>query len=115
MLGAVDEADEARKVAEELRRIAYTLERVPDRRHQARAFGAAARTVSRMEAEELRRRFERRTLDELPGIGKVIAGVIGDLMAGREVTYLEKVPTVVQREAHLEGLAARLMAALKGD
>ena len=108
MLETVDESEVPRRVAEELRRIAYTLERVPDRRHQARAFGAAARTVARMEAGDLRWRFETRSLDELPGIGKSIAGVIGDLMAGREVTYLVGVgPRHHEPVAHEQTLVRR--------
>ena len=46
----MDEAEVPKRIAEELRKIAYTLEKVPDRRHQARAFGQAARTLTRMES-----------------------------------------------------------------
>ena len=111
----MDESDGPKRIAEELRKIAYTLEKVPDRRHQARAFGNAARGIARIDPQELRIRFETRSLDELPGIGKTIAGVIGDLLSGREPAYLESVPAVVERKARLDGLAGRLMEALRGD
>jgi putative hydrolase len=68
-----------------------------------------------MEGKELLWRFESRTLEELPGIGKTIAGVISDLLTGGETTYLDSVPAVVDRKAQLDGLAGRLMSALKGD
>jgi putative hydrolase len=111
----MDEAAVPKAIAEELRRIAYTLEKVPDRRHQARAFGHAARTLANMDAGELRWRFETHSLDELPGIGKTIAGVISELMTKGETSYLDSVPPVVERKANLSGLAGRLLDALKGD
>jgi putative hydrolase len=111
----MDEESVPKAIAEELRVIAYTLEKVPDRRHQARAFGQAARTLAKLEPAELRWRVETRSLDELPGIGKTIAGVIVDLMTKGETTYLDSVPPVVERKARLEGLAGRLMEALQGD
>jgi putative hydrolase len=111
----MDEEAVPKALAEELRRIAYTLEKVPDRRHQARAFGQAARTLAKLEASELRWRVETRTLDDLPGIGKTIAAVISDLMTKGETNYLDSVPPVVERKARLDGLAGRLMEALKGD
>lgn len=111
----MDEEEVPRRIAEELRRIAYTLEKVPDRRHQARAFGHAARLLAQMEPGELRWRFETRSFDELPGIGKTIAAVIADLLTKGETAYLDSVPPVVERKARLDGLASRLMEALRGD
>lgn len=111
----MEDGDTPRRLAEELRRIAYTLEKLPDRRHQARAFGHAARTIAKLDAGELQWRFETRSFEELPGIGKVIAGVLTDLMTHGSTSYLDNVPPAVERKARLDGLAGRLMQALRGD
>lgn len=104
-----------KRVAEQLRQIAYTLERAQDRRHQARAFGHAARVVARMDPGELRWRYETKRLEEVAGIGRATAGAIADVLEGREPAYLDKVPPLVERQAALEGLAAQLRNALAGD
>jgi putative hydrolase len=110
-----DEDELPRFLAEELHRIGYVLERIPDKRHQAQAFHRAARTIKTRDASELRWRSEAGALDELPGVGRVIASVVGDLIRTGETSYVEKLPVVVPKAAHLEGLAQRLMQALKGD
>ncbi len=114
-MAGTDEDQISKTVAEALRRIAYALQRVPDRRHQAHAFGHAARTIAKLDSAELRWRFESNRLEELSGVGKATASVIADVMSGREPSYLEKVPVVDGRKAQLEGLAGKLMEALKGD
>jgi putative hydrolase len=104
------------EVAEALRQLAYRLELDPDRRHQARAFGRAARTVKDLPASELAERARRRTLTDLPGIGKTIADVIGELVSGKVPSYVEKLPVAPDaRERALSPEAAAILSQLKGD
>jgi putative hydrolase len=104
-----------KSVAEALRRIGYRLELDPERRHQARAFGRAARTVVALQPAELLARSSSGTLTELPGIGKVIAEVISELVQGIEPAYVQRLPEVVERERTLSDGAAAILRQLKGD
>jgi putative hydrolase len=104
-----------KSVAESLRRIGYRLELDPERRHQARAFGRAARTVVALPAAELLARSSNGTLTELPGVGKVIAEVISDLVQGIEPAYVQRLPEVVERERTLSDDAAAILRQIKGD
>jgi putative hydrolase len=103
------------EVAEGLRRIGYRLELDPERRHQARAFARAARVIKELSAGDLLARCQTGALTELPGIGKVIAGVIQELVQGIEPAYLEGLPEVSSRSKLLSPDAAAILQALKGD
>jgi putative hydrolase len=102
-------------VADGLKRIAYRLEMDPERRHQARAFSRAARMIKDVPASELEARLQKGTLTELPGVGKAIAGVIADLLQGKEPEYAEKLPAIPERGTMLTTEAAAILQALKGD
>ena len=104
-------------VAAGLRQIAYRLELDPERRHQARAFGRAARVIATMTEPELKTRAANATLTELPGIGKVIAEVIVELARGVEPAYVARLPEVTLsiRESALSEAAADIFRRLKGD
>jgi putative hydrolase len=102
-------------VSEALKRIAYRLELDPERRHQARAFARAARTVKDVPASELQARADLGTLTGLPGVGKTIASVIADLLQGNEPAYLAQLPPSVEREKSLSEAGAGILRALKGD
>jgi putative hydrolase len=102
-------------VAEALRRIAYRLELDPERRHQARAFGRAARVIKDLTASELEARSRQGTLTELPGVGKTIASVIADLVQGKDPDYVNALPPVVERTARLSDAGAAILRALRGD
>jgi putative hydrolase len=111
----VQPADSA-QIAEALKRIAYRLELDPERRHQARAFSRAARTIKDLSSSELAERARKRTLTDLPGVGKSIAEVITDLLQGREPAYLERLPIAPEvREKALSAPAAAILRKLKGD
>jgi putative hydrolase len=102
-------------VSETLKRIAYRLELDPDRHHQARAFSRAARIVKDLPATELVARASKGTLTDLPGVGKVIAGVIADVIQGKDPGYFEQLPPVAAREKHLPEAGAAILRQLKGD
>jgi putative hydrolase len=92
-----------------LRQIAFQLERAGEPTYRVRAFRRAAAIVDDLPAGDLAKRAERGTLTELTGIGKATAGVIMDVLNGREPEYFEKIaePEPVGGE--------KLRAALKGD
>jgi putative hydrolase len=105
--------DEQRDPAEDLRSIAFCLERALEPSYRVRAFRTAAATVGGLTRAELERRAASGTLSELPGIGKVTATVVGESLAGEEPVYLRRVQTLGDTPV-TEGAAA-LRAALKGD
>ena len=102
-----------RDPAEDLRSIAFCLERALEPSYRVRAFRTAAATVGGLTRGELDQRAAAGTLAELPGIGKVTATVVTESLAGEEPVYLRRVQTLGDTPV-TEGAAA-LRAALKGD
>ena len=95
-----------------LRRIAFLLERTQAETYKVKAFRAAAATLLRLSADEVRERAERGTLRELPGIGASTEKVVSETVAGRTPAYLERLEETAGplAEAGLE-----LRAGLRGD
>ena len=102
-----------RDAADDLRAIAFALERAVEPSYRVKAFRTAAAVVAGLSAEELTWRAQHGTLGELPGIGTVTALVITESLAGEEPNYLRRVADLGEQPVS-EG-AARLRAALKGD
>jgi putative hydrolase len=102
-----------RDPADDLRSIAFCLERALEPSYRVRAFRTAAATVDRTPAAELAERAAAGSLVELPGIGKVTATVVTESLAGEEPVYLRRVLTLGGTPV-AEGAAA-LRAALGGD
>ncbi|RSD25289.1 PHP domain-containing protein [Amycolatopsis eburnea] len=73
-----------------LREIAFQLERAGEPTYRVRAFRNAAATVDKTDASQLASMAENGTLTSLPGIGKATAGVIEDVLAGRDPAYRAK-------------------------
>ncbi|WP_103337588.1 PHP domain-containing protein [Amycolatopsis sp. CA-126428] len=92
-----------------LREIAFQLERAGEPTYRVRAFRNAAATVDKTGAEKLAQLAENGTLTSLPGIGKATAGVIEDVLAGRDPAYRGK---LVEKELP-DGEPLR--SALRGD
>ena len=102
-----------RDPADDLRSIAFCLERALEPSYRVRAFRTAAAVVDRTPSDELARRAADGTLVELSGIGKVTALVVTESLAGEEPVYLRRVQTLEGTPVS-EG-AGRLRAALQGD
>jgi len=102
-----------RDPAQDLRAIAFCLERALEPSYRVRAFRTAAAVVDRTPPDELAARARAGTLSELSGLGKVTALVVGESLAGEEPVYLRRVQTLGDRPVS-DG-AAELRTALKGD
>ncbi|MFE0024681.1 PHP domain-containing protein [Amycolatopsis sp. NPDC059021] len=76
--------------AQALRDIAFHLERAGEPTYRVRAFRQAAAVVDNQDPEALATRARAGTLTALRGIGKATAGVIEDVLAGREPAYHAK-------------------------
>ena len=102
-----------RDPAEDLRSIAFCLERALEPSYRVRAFRTAAAVVDAVPREELLQRAHAGTLGELKGIGKVTALVVAEALSGTEPVYLRRVRTLEGTPVS-EG-AADLRSALRGD
>ncbi len=102
-----------RDPAEDLRSIAFCLERALEPSYSVRAFRTAATVVDAMDRAELKRRAADGTLTDLKGIGKVTALAVTESLSGQEPVYLRRVQTLGSTPVS-EG-AARLRASLRGD
>jgi putative hydrolase len=102
-----------RDPAEDLRAIAFCLERALEPSYRVKAFRTAAAVVDELDRDELAARAVNGTLEELKGVGKVTALVITESLAGEEPNYLRRVQTLGTTPVS-EGAAA-LRQALKGD
>ncbi|GAA4553988.1 PHP domain-containing protein [Amycolatopsis samaneae] len=95
--------------AQALRDIAFHLERAGEPTYRVRAFRQAAAVVDKQDPEALAVRARAGTLTALRGIGKATAGVIEDVLAGREPAYHAKLT-----EPELPD-GGPLRSALRGD
>jgi putative hydrolase len=102
-----------RDPAEDLRAIAFCLERALEPSYRVKAFRTAAAVVDGLARQDLEVRSAAGTLEELTGIGKVTALVIAESLSGVEPNYLRRVSTL--GDTPVTAGAAALRAALKGD
>ena len=102
-----------RDPADDLRAIAFCLERALEPSYRVRAFRTAAAVVDRTPRDELAQRASAGSLTELAGIGKVTALVVSESLAGDEPVYLRRVQTL--GDTPVSTGASALRAALKGD
>ena len=83
-----------RNPADDLRRIAFCLERALEPSYRVKAFRTAAAVVDRTPRAELEQRAAQGTLVELTGIGKVTAQVVVESLSGEEPVYLRRVASM---------------------
>jgi putative hydrolase len=102
-----------RSPADDLRAIAFALERALEPTYRVQAFRKAAALVDDTDRAELEKRALEGTLEKLPGIGKVTALVISESLAGEEPNYLRRVSDL--GEIPVSEGAAALRASLMGD
>ena len=106
---------EQRDPAEDLRRIAFLLERSRQPTYRVRAFRTAAARVDDLDRDELERRVAAGTLRDLPGIGAATAQAIAESLAGIEPAYISKAEATGAAPVAQAGPGAALRAALLGD
>ncbi len=96
-----------------LRRIAFLLERSRAETYKVKAFRAAAAAILPLPADELVRRVEEGTLQEIAGVGKSTAEVIASAVRGEVPSRLVELEATAGGPL-VEGGAA-IRAALRGD
>ncbi len=96
-----------------LKRIAYLLERAREPTYRMQAFRRAAATLERIGPVETAERAQAGTLEELTGIGEVLARSIAEAVGGEVPVYLRRLEATEGRPV-VEG-GAEICVALKGD
>jgi putative hydrolase len=104
---------EPRDAAADLRRIAFLLEVAREPTYRVRAFRSALALVGTTPPTELQERARRGTLQELPGIGEVLARTITESLRGEEPVYLRRLEATGGEP--IAELGAALRSALQGD
>ena len=102
-----------RDAAADLRRIAFLLEAAHEPTYRVRAFRSAVTLVGRTPDAELKQRARLGNLQELPGIGEVLARTIAESLRGEEPVYLRRLEATGGEP--VAELGAALRAALRGD
>ncbi|HEX4905093.1 MAG TPA: PHP domain-containing protein [Acidimicrobiales bacterium] len=98
--------------AEALERIGYLLDRAREKSYRVRAYQRAAETIRNLAPDELTRRIEQGTLEELEGVGPKTASIVVEVAATGTTEYLTKLE---ETTGVAIGAGNDLLAALKGD
>jgi putative hydrolase len=103
----------ARDPIEDLRQIAFLLERAHEATYRVKAFRSAAAALAKLPPGELAERAAAGTLTKLAGVGDVTARCVVESLAGEEPVYLRRL--IDTSGTDLDEATAALRAALRGD
>ena len=95
-----------------LERIGYLLDRAREKSYRVRAYQRAAETIRNLAPDELTRRVEQGTLEELDGIGPKTASIVVEVATTGTTEYLTKLE---ETTGVAVGAGNELLAALRGD
>jgi putative hydrolase len=103
----------ARDPIEDLRQIAFLLERAHEATYRVKAFRSAAAALAKLPPGELAARADAGTLTKLAGVGDVTARCVAESLAGEEPVYLRRL--IDTSGTDLDEATSALRAALRGD
>src|SRR5258705_10740263 len=103
----------SRDPVEDLRRIAFLLERANEKAYRVRAFRQAAAALGPMSRDDIAARAADGTLTKLQGVGDVTARCVVESLRGEEPVYLRRLTAT--EESNLDDATAALRQALRGD